>query len=164
MTPDTSRWRHILNVTVGLGIILGIFVWVGSECWPVLISIHAAILVVGLTIGGLWLSFGPQPILGAVRTVLSTDRVVIREAYAIYILVFARAYRLALSSGIVATLIGIMIVLSTLDDPAYIGKSFAVSLTGLLYGVSLAEFLFRPLQQVLKSRAVMWELNLPPPM
>ena len=61
-------------------------------------------------------------------------------------------HSLAIATGIVGFLIGLVAMLANLDDPAKIGPAVAVAILCPLYGTLLAEFLFRPLSQRIESR------------
>jgi chemotaxis protein MotA len=58
-------------------------------------------------------------------------------------LVFMRLSQIAVASGLLGTLIGLVKMLSSLDDPTTIGPAMAVSLLTLLYGVIVGEFVFK---------------------
>ncbi len=57
------------------------------------------------------------------------------------------------SMGMVGTLIGLVQMLQTLDDPATIGPSMAVALLTTFYGAVLAFMVFGPLAEKLKYRS-----------
>ncbi|MDH3684810.1 MAG: MotA/TolQ/ExbB proton channel family protein [Myxococcales bacterium] len=54
--------------------------------------------------------------------------------------------------GMVGTLIGLVQMLKTLDDPAAIGPAMAIALLTTLYGAILAFLLFNPIASKLESR------------
>ncbi len=56
------------------------------------------------------------------------------------------------SMGMIGTLIGLVQMLRTLDDPSAIGPSMAVALLTTLYGAVLAFVVFNPLAEKLESR------------
>ncbi|MDJ0864898.1 MAG: MotA/TolQ/ExbB proton channel family protein [Myxococcota bacterium] len=55
--------------------------------------------------------------------------------------------------GLVGTLIGLVQMLRTLDDPAAIGPSMAIALLTTLYGAILAFLVFTPLAEKLEKRS-----------
>jgi chemotaxis protein MotA len=57
--------------------------------------------------------------------------------------------------GMIGTLIGLVQMLKTLDDPAAIGPSMAVALLTTLYGAILAFLIFNPIADKLENRS--WE-------
>ena len=58
--------------------------------------------------------------------------------------IFLAMADLAIASGLLGTVIGLVQMLQNLDDPSTIGPAMAVALLTLLYGVLLGEFFFRP--------------------
>jgi flagellar motor component MotA len=69
-----------------------------------------------------------------------------------YIRVLSTARVLASASGVVGTLIGMVNMLASMDDPTAIGPAMAVALLTLLYGVILAELFIGPLINRLRTR------------
>ncbi|MCP4744600.1 MAG: flagellar motor protein PomA [Desulfobacteraceae bacterium] len=61
--------------------------------------------------------------------------------------------------GMIGTLIGLVQMLATMDDPASIGPSMAVALLTTLYGAVFANFIFLPLADKLKLRSAQEKLN-----
>lgn len=61
--------------------------------------------------------------------------------------------------GMIGTLIGLVQMLSSMDDPASIGPSMAVALLTTLYGAVLANFIFLPLADKLALRSEQEKLN-----
>jgi chemotaxis protein MotA len=60
----------------------------------------------------------------------------------------------------IGTLIGLIQMLSRLDDPSTIGPAMAVALITTFYGAFLANMLFQPLAGKLKSRSMQETLHL----
>ncbi len=58
------------------------------------------------------------------------------------------------SMGMIGTLIGLVQMLRTLDDPAAIGPAMAVALLTTLYGAILAFMVFNPLADKLENRTI----------
>ncbi len=54
--------------------------------------------------------------------------------------------------GMVGTLIGLIVMLSKLDDPSQMGPSLSVALMTTLYGVLLARFIFAPASTKVKQK------------
>jgi len=152
-------------MVLGLVILLGVLAWgllaPTGDRWLALVDLPAAIWVGGILTGGLWLSFGPGRLLRAVAALFSADETIIPEAYAVYLLVFTRAYQLAWGAGLVGLLLSVVLMLQNMDDPAYIGPGMAIGLLPAVYGAFLAEFLFAPLRQVLANRVIEREVDLP---
>ena len=61
--------------------------------------------------------------------------------------------------GMIGTLIGLVQMLSSMDDPASIGPSMAVALLTTLYGAVLANFIFLPISEKLCLRSDQEKLN-----
>jgi chemotaxis protein MotA len=60
---------------------------------------------------------------------------------------------IAPAMGLVGTLIGLVQMLQTMDDPASIGPAMAVALLTTFYGAVLANFIFLPLAGKLRRRS-----------
>lgn len=67
-------------------------------------------------------------------------------------LVFTSAADVAPAMGMVGTLIGLVQMLSAMDDPKSIGPAMAVALLTTLYGAILANMLFQPIADKLALR------------
>jgi chemotaxis protein MotA len=61
--------------------------------------------------------------------------------------------------GMIGTLIGLVQMLASMDDPSSIGPAMAVALLTTLYGVLLANFIFLPLAEKLSLRSEQERLN-----
>ena len=61
--------------------------------------------------------------------------------------------KLAPVFGFVGTILGLIKVLNSIEDPALIGKGMALALLTTLYGILLANFLFFPLAKKLSEHA-----------
>lgn len=74
--------------------------------------------------------------------------------------VFKKMATYAPAFGMLGTLIGLIQMLSTLDDPSTIGPSMAVALLTTFYGSLLATVVFIPIAGKLKSRTMFEVINL----
>lgn len=74
--------------------------------------------------------------------------------------VFKKMAGFAPAFGMIGTLIGLIQMLSTLDDPSTIGPSMAVALLTTFYGALMANLIFLPIAGKLKSRTNEEVLNL----
>src|SRR5690625_2742133 len=54
--------------------------------------------------------------------------------------------------GMIGTLVGLILMLSNLDDPASLGPNMAVALLTTLYGTVLANLVFLPMASKLENR------------
>jgi chemotaxis protein MotA len=55
--------------------------------------------------------------------------------------------------GMVGTVLGMVVMLSNINDPANIGPAMSTGLIGTLYGVMSANLLFNPLSKKIKHNA-----------
>lgn len=93
---------------------------------------------------------GTEPEL--VRNILETELVYLEERHANGQKVFETAANFAPAFGMIGTLIGLINMLRTLDDPSAIGPNMSVALVTTFYGSVLANVVFLPLAQKLKGR------------
>jgi len=61
----------------------------------------------------------------------------------------------SIAAGLIGTLIGLVQMLSKMDDPTAIGPAFAVALLTLLYGAVLSGFVFTPMRGRLRRRSTL---------
>ena len=80
-----------------------------------------------------------------VETIMMHDVDTAAERRAIGVCVLRRAAEYAPAMGLIGTLIGLVQMLSHLDDPAAIGPSMAVALLTTFYGAVLANLVLAPL-------------------
>ena len=66
--------------------------------------------------------------------------------------VFRRAAEVAPAMGLIGTLVGLVQMLSNLDDPSSIGPAMAIALLTTFYGAVLAYMVFSPLASKLEQR------------
>ena len=111
----------------------------------------ALLLVIGLVTGGLWSCFGLRNTFGALRASIAGGRVVDPDKHTLYLGVAQRGYHLAWAGGVFGTLIGIIQMLSRLEDPSMLGAGLATCLLALFYGAILAELIFRNMRQWLMN-------------
>ncbi len=74
--------------------------------------------------------------------------------------VFKRLASLAPSFGMMGTLIGLIQMLSKLDDPSTVGPAMAVALLTTFYGAMMGTMLFIPIGAKLRARTLQEELSL----
>ena len=67
--------------------------------------------------------------------------------------VFATMAALAPAFGLIGTLVGLVLMLQSMDDPSSIGPSMAVALITTFYGALMANTLFTPMSGKLKARS-----------
>ncbi|MBF0528633.1 MAG: MotA/TolQ/ExbB proton channel family protein [Deltaproteobacteria bacterium] len=74
--------------------------------------------------------------------------------------IFKKMAMYAPAFGMVGTLIGLVQMLSQLNDPAKIGHNMAVALLATFYGATLANLIFMPIAGKLKARTMLEVINL----
>ena len=131
-------------------VLIGVFLMVGiGSNLAAMIDPPSLIIVLGFTTGVLLIS-GSQ--LGAMLRGISPGSLNAEEAAAA-----ADGWRSArfgsLAAGAVGTMIGWIIMLKNLDDPAAIGPGMAISLLTLMYGLLIAFALSLPLQAHIEKQA-----------
>lgn len=93
---------------------------------------------------------GTEPDL--VRNIMETELLYLEERHANGQRLFETAASYAPAFGMIGTLIGLINMLRTIDDPSTIGPSMSVALVTTFYGVVLANVVFLPLARKLKAR------------
>ena len=115
----------------------------------IFVNIPSVLIVVGLTFGGL-LAGGRN--IGQFCSVLfdknaSPSQLMDANETA------HDAGNYAMGSGFVGTLIGAILMLGSIEDPAAIGPSMAIAILTVLYAVTLKYFIFTPIGRGLNDRA-----------
>lgn len=87
-----------------------------------------------------------------ISRLLSKDLEETAERHKTGALVFTSAADVAPAMGMIGTLVGLVQMLSAMDDPKSIGPSMAVALLTTLYGAMLANMLFQPIADKLTLR------------
>lgn len=88
-----------------------------------------------------------------VRNIMETKLTFLEERHGKGRSIMATMGQLAPAFGMIGTLIGLIQMLSELDDPSKLGGGMAVALITTLYGALLANLLFIPLAGKLKERS-----------
>ena len=136
-----------------LGFIVMIALVVGSIVSADFLRELVDVPSVTITLGGwaavLLMSFG-KGCETAVRAVFS--KTAGREMLALGVAVFERGQSYAVGSGVLGTLVGTVLMLGNLDDPAAIGPGLAVALLTLIYGLLLAYGIQLPIVASLRRR------------
>ena len=101
----------------------------------------ASVLVVAVpTLSLSFAFFGPKAVGSALRWQTNSD-----EDLETSIEVLRGVQNLARGCGCVGSLLGLVMMLARMDDPAKIGPAMAVALLSVLYGLFIAELLLGPL-------------------
>lgn len=156
LTYSASAWMlHPAHTLVGGALLLLILAWClnGAGDVGMFLDFHALLWVAGVVAAGLWMCFGPFKTIKAIKDGLLGYRYDNPGNFSTNIAVLSRGYQLTWAGGLSGTLLGLVTMLSNMDDPAAIGPGMAVGLLPSIYAVFLAEFFFSPLQQVMISRA-----------
>ena len=96
---------------------------------------------------------------GLIEDMLSKDIRLTLQRHSIGQSVFKGMGDSAPAFGMIGTLIGLVQMLASMDDPSSIGPAMAVALLTTLYGVLLANFIFLPLADKLSLRSEQERLN-----
>lgn len=87
-----------------------------------------------------------------IRFIMATDVGFTRERHALGQKVFRQMGAMAPAFGMVGTLIGLVDMLRSMDDPTQIGPAMSVALVCTLYGAVLANLVFLPIANKLEFR------------
>lgn len=87
-----------------------------------------------------------------IRFVMATDVGFTRERHTMGQKVFRQMGAMAPAYGMIGTLIGLVEMLRTMEDPSQIGPAMSVALVCTLYGAVLANLVFLPLANKLEFR------------
>ena len=105
-------------------------------------DIPSIMLVLGALIGASLWSFPPQQIINAFHDALTGNLKDEKRAIQNHA-VLSKMADISISSGLLGTIIGLIMMLQNLDDPTAIGPAMAVSLLTLFYGILLGELFLR---------------------
>ncbi|GAB6137648.1 motility protein A [Halanaerobaculum tunisiense] len=88
-----------------------------------------------------------------IKSILETELDFMRERHSITWGVFSKAGELAPSFGMIGTLIGLIGMLSQLDNPDQLGSGMATALITTFYGSLLGNLVFVPMAEKLKVKS-----------
>ncbi|BFR48185.1 motility protein A [Nitratidesulfovibrio sp. HK-II] len=97
---------------------------------------------------------------GLIRGTVAIEIASMKRRHNVSISVFNRLGGYAPAFGMIGTLIGLVQMLATLNDPSSIGPSMAVAIITTFYGALLSNLLFLPIAGKLKARSMQEELHL----
>jgi len=89
---------------------------------------------------------------GTLQEIMSTEKRAIEERHKVGRSIFNEMAKFAPAFGMIGTLIGLVQMLATLDDPATIGPKMAVALLTTLYGALVANLFCLPMVTKLDRR------------
>jgi flagellar motor component MotA len=148
--------KRIWSRLIGVGLVAGFVSWAALSKGTVEMFLDPAglAIVFGAVLGGLWISFDPRLLFDAFAKSFQSEKVTDPQKVTLYAAVFSRAHQLAWGAGLLGTLIGMVLMLANMADPAAVGPGMAVSLLTLLYGAFLAEFIFGPLKSGMIEQSI----------
>ena len=88
-----------------------------------------------------------------VKSVLETELVFVRERHSSGQAILLQMSSYSPAFGMIGTLVGLINMLRSLDDPSTLGPSMAVALVTTFYGVVLANLLFTPMAKKLAAQS-----------
>ena len=89
----------------------------------------------------------------AIETIMDTEVEFLRERHSLGAEIFATMGTFAPALGMIGTLIGLVQMLQSMDDPNSIGPAMAVALLTTFYGSVLANLVFMPISGKLRTRS-----------
>ena len=117
----------------------------------VLFNAPSLLIVIGTTLaGGIW-SFGGSE-LGRVLMETLKGEALDGERVTAGVVVYERMSDLFCASGLLGTLIGMVLMLQALDDPRAIGPALSVALLTLFYGLLFGELVCRSAAEDCRTR------------
>jgi chemotaxis protein MotA len=90
---------------------------------------------------------------GSIKEILDTEIMAIQDRHKLGADIFTTLGTFAPALGMIGTLIGLVQMLRTMDDPSTIGPAMAVALLTTFYGALLANILFIPIAGKLRNRS-----------
>ncbi|MCG7407958.1 flagellar motor protein [Paenibacillus sp. ACRRX] len=88
-----------------------------------------------------------------IKQILDIDMDAVEHKHDGYAKIFEAAGGYAPTMGIIGTVMGLIHVLSNLNDPTMLGPSIAVAFTATLYGVATANVIYLPIASKIKTRS-----------
>ena len=137
--------RMMASIVLFMGLVIS-GMTIGSEdprsAILIFIDIPSILIVVGVVMSGTMWSFPIEKIQDSFYDACFIEEVEEERAKQGYI-IFQSMAEYSIGGGIIGTVIGLVKMLSNLDDPTAIGPAMAVALLTILYGVLLGEFVFK---------------------
>ena len=138
----------MIKALIGFAGMIGMILWGMEFNVSNFVNVTSILIVFGLTFFGLLAS--GRKIIAAVSAV--TDKHADEEQLYDASDTFIQAGNFSMAAGWVGVLIGLVLMLVHMEDPAAIGPAMAICLLTALYGTILKYFLFRPLSDLLTER------------
>jgi chemotaxis protein MotA len=89
----------------------------------------------------------------SIREILETEIEFIRIRHRLGVDIFASMGAFAPAMGLIGTLIGLVQMLRSMEDPSSIGPAMALALITTFYGALMANLLFLPISGKLRTRS-----------
>jgi len=148
-----------MDIATIIGLVSGFTLILLAMADPIIfINVPSVLIVVGGTMAMTLVSFPLQYVVGLIGFYMyafrppraDANREKVERELEKGILAFGRIKTYALATGWIGTLIGAVLMLQHLDDPAKIGPGVAVMLLCPLYGTIMAYLLFWPVRTKLE--------------
>ena len=138
----------MIKTLIGFAGMIGMTLWAMEFNVTTFVNVPSIMIVFGLTFFGLLAS--GRKIIAALSAV--ADKHADEEQLYDASDTFIQAGSFSMAAGWVGVLIGLVLMLVHMEDPAAIGPAMAICLLTALYGTFLKYFLFRPLSDLLTER------------
>ena len=138
----------MIKTLIGFAGMIGMMLWAMEFNVGNFVNVPSIMIVCGLTFFGLLAS--GRKLIGATSALFDkhADEEQLYEASDTFIY----AGRLSMASGWVGVLIGLVLMLAHMSDPAAVGPAMAICLLTALYGTILKYFIFNPLSDQLTDK------------
>jgi flagellar motor component MotA len=138
----TFRVRELSALGLGAAVVVLVLLMKGSLL--IYLNLPSIILLLGGTLGALLWSFSPADMSRVCRAYFGPDDLEKEDAILGYTLL-THLGELAIAVGLIGTLVGLVQMLQSLDDPTKIGPALAVALLVTFYAVAISEVFCRPM-------------------
>ena len=138
----------MIKTLIGFAGMIGMMLWAMEFNVGNFVNVPSILIVWGLTFFGLLAS--GRKIIAALSAV--ADKHADEEQLYDASDTFIQAGSFSMAAGWVGVLIGLVLMLANLEDPAAIGPAMAICLLNALYGTILKYFVFNPLSDQLTEK------------
>ena len=138
----------MIKTLIGFAGMIGMMLWAMEFNVGNFVNVPSILIVWGLTFFGLLAS--GRKIIAALSAV--ADKHADEEQLYDASDTFIQAGSFSMAAGWVGVLIGLVLMLANMDDPAAIGPAMAICLLTALYGTILKYFIFNPLSDQLTEK------------
>ena len=138
----------MIKTLIGFAGMIGMTLWAMEFNVTTFVNVPSIMIVFGLTFFGLLAS--GRKIIAALSAV--ADKHADEEQLYDASDTFLQAGSFSMAAGWVGVLIGLVLMLANMDDPAAVGPAMAICLLTALYGTILKYFIFNPLSDQLTEK------------